>query len=190
MTRQYKIITLPILISYIVFLFLDGLTTYLGTPDLTEEGNPAVRMVGWTGIIIFNIIYIGVAVFLYIKGNIYLKNYWTQREKNILIKKKRKLLHYVIIVLIYSIYIHLVQEMFAVPNNILNISVEESNIFSGFTIQYKNFYKQFFILHNNYVYSMFHTIILSLMAIIGVCIAIYRIRKLKKFQTTPLHLVS
>jgi hypothetical protein len=165
-------------------VFSDALTTYLCTPDLSDEGNPITRMVGWKGIIIFAIVYALVAIFLYLKGNLYLENYWRQKKKNIPIKKKRKLLHYLVLVLVCSIYIHLLQVIFAVSNNILgileNITAGEYHFLNEFAIQYQNFYKQFFISYNNDVYSMFHTIILSLLAIVGIYIAIRRIKKLKR----------
>jgi hypothetical protein len=182
--KQYKIIVLPALICYIVLVFLDILLTYLTTPDLAMERNLVGRVMGWKGIFILFSICILSSFFVYYKADKYLSKYFISKHTQRTVSRTRSLFFYGFVILICAFYIHLIGSVFAVLNNTLAfIYVREYNFLNEFATQYVIFYNKCRIIKGNYTYSMFFITKDFLLWIIGICIAVYKVRRLKKIQT-------
>jgi hypothetical protein len=182
--KHYKIIILPVLIIYVLLVFLDLLLTYLLTPDLAMEVNPIARVVRWKGMFILSLIYIFFSFFVYYKADKYMSNYFICKNTKQTISRIQSLSFYGLIILICAFYIHLLGSVFAVLNNILGIIyLKQYSFLNEIATQYVYFYNKISIVRDNYTFSLFFTIKNFLLWIIGICIAIYKIRRLKKYQT-------
>jgi hypothetical protein len=170
-----------------VLVFLDVLTTYLCSPDLGLEGNPIAKMIGWTGIITLSSIYILVILFLYCKANMYFNKYYACKNIKQFAGKKQLFFFYVLAILVCAFYIHILNSIFAVLNNLLIlIYIKQYSVLNEIARYYNEFYNKLIIIEGNHYYSMFHIVVQLLLAIVGICIAIRKIMKLKKFCTNDM----
>jgi hypothetical protein len=142
--------------------------------------------VRWKGIIILASSYILSSVFVYYKADKYIRKYFIHKNIKQTVSKIQSLSFYGLIILICAFYIHLLTSTFAVLNNTLSlIYVKKYSFLNEFATQYIFFYNRLgdIIIKEDYSYPIFFMAKNTLFWIIGIFIAVYKVRKLKKIQT-------
>lgn len=167
--NTYRVVPLLLICIYPFLVIADIYLTFLGTPDLKYESNLIIKAlnIGWLEIISGASIFVVSIIILTIKAN---KVFIKHNTENVNYKNTTEILFSDVIVF----YFHFVSSLFVIANNYLDyvyLYAKTDSILKELSIKYVHFYQQDILCYNMFMYSV--------LFLIGLSIAILRLRKLE-----------